>query len=53
MNWDLNKLSVPVDLFVYTKEEWEVLKENKGRFYQTLMREAIWFYPKDNNEKLY
>lgn len=52
LNWDLNKLSVPVDLFVYTKEEWEVLKENKGRFYQTLMREAIWLYPKDNKDKI-
>ena len=40
-NLDVTKLPVPVDLFVYTQAEWEKL-DQQGRFYSTMMREAIW-----------
>jgi len=44
--WDTNRLPVPVDLFVYTRDEWQSL-QNKGRFYQTVMREIVWIYVRD------
>ncbi len=41
--WDLSELPVPADVLVCAKEEWESL-ERGGRFYQTLMREAVWVH---------
>ena len=41
--WDTTELPVPVELLVYTKDEWERLP-HEGRFYRTVMREAIWIY---------
>ncbi|MFQ5990402.1 MAG: nucleotidyltransferase domain-containing protein [Candidatus Methylomirabilales bacterium] len=42
--WDATELPVPAELLVYTKDEWQNLSQ-RGRFYQTVMREAIWVYP--------
>jgi len=42
--WDVTELPVPADLLVYTLAEWESLKQRKGRFYRTVMREAVWIY---------
>jgi hypothetical protein len=36
----LTELPVPADLLMYTKNEWRSLPK-QGRFYQTVMREAI------------
>jgi predicted nucleotidyltransferase len=44
--WDTRELPVPVDLLIYTKDEWKKLGQEGGRFYQTVMREAIWIYTK-------
>lgn len=41
--WDLTELPVPVDLLVYTEEEWQSLPR-QGRFYRTVVREAIWVW---------
>ena len=41
--WDTTALPVPVELLVYTTAEWEGLAQ-RSRFYQTVMREAIWVY---------
>jgi len=41
--WDVLELPVPADVLVYTRKEWEALPQ-EGRFYQTLMREAVWVY---------
>jgi len=41
--WDTTELPVPVELLVYTQAEWERLGP-ASRFYQTVMREAIWVY---------
>ncbi len=43
-DWDLNGLPVPAELLVYTREEWEHLQREGGRFAATVAREAIWVY---------
>ena len=42
-NWDVIEVPVPVDVLVYTDEEWQSLGKH-GRFYQTVMREILWVY---------
>lgn len=42
--WDATELPVPAELLVYTRDEWQELSQ-RGRFYQGLMREAVWVYP--------
>lgn len=41
--WDVAELPVPADVLIYTKEEWQSLGQRR-RFYQTVMREAVWVY---------
>jgi predicted nucleotidyltransferase len=41
---DVSSLPVPVDLMVYTEDEWRKLSEEGGRFYKTVMREGNWIY---------
>ena len=40
VSWDVTALPVPVDLLIYTQAEWHELRQ--GRFYSTVMQEAIW-----------
>lgn len=41
--WDTSRLPVPVDLFVYTEDEWpRVIAQ--GRFAEVLRREVVWVY---------
>lgn len=42
LGWDLISLSVPAEILVYTRQEWEHLQEQGGRFARTLEREACW-----------
>ncbi len=44
--WDVTGLPVPVDLLVYTEEEWESLTA-QGRFGATVLAEAAWVYDRD------
>jgi len=44
--WDATELPVPADVLVYTLDEWQALNR-QGRFYQTVMREAVWVYPQE------
>ncbi len=44
--WDATELPVPADVLVYTLDEWQAL-DRQGRFYQTVMREAVWVYPQE------
>lgn len=46
LTWNTRELPVPVDLLVYTGEEWKKLGQEGRRFYQTVMKEAIWVYTK-------
>jgi len=41
---DVSSLPVPVDLMVYTEDEWRKLSEQGGRFYETVMKEGNWIY---------
>lgn len=41
--WDVTDLPVPADVVVYTASEWEALG-GRGRFHDTVTREAVWVY---------
>lgn len=45
--FDLTSLPVPVDVLVYTKEEWESMMAHESRFSHTIHQEAIWTYEKN------
>jgi len=40
--WDLSQLPVPAEILVYTRDEWQRLEQEGGRFARTLEREARW-----------
>jgi len=42
LDWDLLELPVPTEILVYTREEWERLHRDGGRFARTVEREARW-----------
>jgi predicted nucleotidyltransferase len=44
---DATDLPVPADLLVYAEQELQSLKD--GRFFQTLMQEAVWVYQRDRD----
>ena len=48
--WDLSRFPVPAELLVYTEDEWQRLQAKGGRFARMMAREAIWVYPKGENE---
>jgi len=41
--FDITELPVPADVVVYSKDEWQSLKQ-QGRFYQTVMGETVWVF---------
>jgi len=45
LTWDLSQLPVPAELLVYTRQEWQHMQTEQGRFMRTLAAEAIWLYP--------
>jgi hypothetical protein len=42
VGWDLGNLPVPAELLVYTRQEWERLQDEGGRFARMLQQEARW-----------
>jgi hypothetical protein len=42
LEWEISTLPVPTELLVYTRQEWEGLKSQGGRFFRTVDREAVW-----------
>ena len=42
LDWDLLDLPVPAEIVVYTREEWERLLREGGRFARTIERETVW-----------
>jgi predicted nucleotidyltransferase len=42
LDWDLLDLPVPAEIVVYTREEWERLRSEGGRFARTIERESVW-----------
>ena len=46
--WDCATLPVPTDLLIYTVPEWHALLTQGDRFAQTIQREAVWVYHREN-----
>ncbi|WP_139556847.1 nucleotidyltransferase domain-containing protein [Methylotetracoccus oryzae] len=44
LDWDTLELPVPVDLLVYTREEWERLLAEGTHFAVTVQGEALWIF---------
>ncbi len=44
LEWDTSTMPVPVDLLIYTQEEWNNMAEAGGRFYRTIHQEAVWVF---------
>lgn len=44
LDYEVARIPVPVDVLLYTHQEWQELADQGGRFYQTVEREAIWVY---------
>lgn len=42
LDWDLLELPVPAEILVYTRDEWERLRQEGRRFARTVEREARW-----------
>ena len=40
--WETSMLPVPAELLVYTREEWQRLTDEAGRFFRTLDHETLW-----------
>lgn len=41
--WGLSSLPVPAEILVYTRDEWQRMDREGGRFARVLRREARWF----------
>ncbi len=41
--WDMTEFPVPVDVLVYTEEEWRSLLR-QGRFASTVLKEVVWVF---------
>ncbi len=46
LDWDVTEFPVPVDVVIYTKDEWESLRKQM-HFCSTLAREVVWVYTID------
>lgn len=42
VDFDTSEIPVPTELLVYTREEWEKMKEEKSSFHYTISEEIIW-----------
>lgn len=42
--WDLLDFPVPVDLLIYTLEEWEKLEKENNIFFKTISKECVWIF---------
>jgi len=49
--WDTSLLPVPVDLFVYTVDEWEALCEGES-FFRQVRREIVWVFRKETMPRI-
>ena len=51
IDWDTKSIPVPVELLVYTKEEWQRLMSSGNRFAKTLETEMVWVLPEIKNPR--
>ena len=42
LSWDCSSLPVAVDLTVYTKDEWEQIRQSDSKLANTLRRQIVW-----------
>ncbi|HLX07248.1 MAG TPA: nucleotidyltransferase domain-containing protein [Thermoanaerobaculia bacterium] len=42
LTWDLSSLPVPAEILIYTRDEWQRMDREGGRFARMLRREARW-----------
>jgi predicted nucleotidyltransferase len=47
--WDLISLPVPAEILVYTRDEWQRLEREDGRFARALRSDARWLIAPDPN----
>jgi predicted nucleotidyltransferase len=52
LDWDTAILPVPVDLFIYTREEWKKLIRTRSRFARMAADAAVWVFIGKSNEAL-
>lgn len=50
LDLDLNNIPVPVDVLVYSHQEWQTLADQRGRFYRTVKEEAVWVFKREDEE---
>ncbi|MEW6072505.1 MAG: nucleotidyltransferase domain-containing protein [Planctomycetota bacterium] len=43
--WELESLPVPAEILVYTRAEWDRLREGGGRLGAVLAHETVWVWP--------
>ena len=43
-SFDLAEFPVPVDLLVYTADEWRILASENDQFYRITKKEAVWVW---------
>ncbi|NIR28176.1 MAG: nucleotidyltransferase domain-containing protein [Gammaproteobacteria bacterium] len=49
MGVDLNELPLPADVLIYTKEEWNRLRDEGNAFVRMLAAETVWVYPPEDD----
>jgi predicted nucleotidyltransferase len=47
--WDLSSLPVPAEILVYTRDEWQRLEREGGRFARALRSDARWLVAPDSS----
>lgn len=50
VEWDALDIPVPVDLLIYTDEEFTKMQSEKPFFYRQLEKEVVWLYPDDTRK---
>lgn len=48
LDFKFKEIPVPVDLMVYTQQEWREMAVQPGLFYRTVESEAVWVYMQAN-----
>lgn len=44
VDFDTSEIPVPAELLVYTREEWEKMKEEEETFYKKVSEQIVWVY---------
>jgi uncharacterized protein len=47
LTWNFDMLPVPTDILIYTKKEWQDMRDKGGKFVDMIEKEAIWLNPEN------